>query len=317
MPATALNKSNQTVRSTGIGLRTPHIKQLLEQDWDIPWLEILTDNFISNGNLLSDTNMDLALLDAICERYPITLHGVNLSLGGIAPLDMAYLKAVKQLFQRTSAAWISEHACFSHNATYQSHDLLPLPYTSEAVTHLANRIAQVQDYLGEQILLENVSAYLSYQSSEMTEGEFLAEVAEQTDCLLLLDINNAYVNACNLGNHCNLDDDIRSPANSVREFFGSLPLHRVREIHLAGFADKGDYLLDAHNNPVSNNVWALYQTLMDQLRAEQRPQIPTLIEWDNDIPELNVLIAEAKKADCYALEETHCAQAHKEIELQL
>jgi uncharacterized protein (UPF0276 family) len=305
MPITALNQSKQTIRSTGIGLRTPHIKQLLERDWGIPWLEILTDNFISNGDFLSDTNMDLALLDAICERYPVTLHGVNLSLGGMAPLDMDYLKAVKQLSQRTSAAWISEHACFSHNGAYQSHDLLPLPYTSEAVTHMANRIAQVQDFLGEQILLENVSAYLSYQSSEMTEGKFLAEVAEQADCLLLLDVNNAYVNACNLGNDCNLE-------NSVEGFFAALPLHRVKEIHLAGFADKGDYLLDAHNNPVANDVWALYQTLINQLVEEQQPQIPTLIEWDNDIPELDILIAEAKKADCYA-----SGKAHREIELQI
>jgi len=310
MPVTALNKNKQTVRGTGIGLRTPHIKQLLEQDWEIPWLEILTDNFIANGNLLSDTNMDLTLLDAICERYPVTLHGVNLSLGGVTPLDMDYLKAVKQLSNRTAANWISEHACFSRNTTYQSHDLLPLPYTSEAVTHMANRIAQVQDFMGEQILLENVSAYLSYQSSEMTEGEFLAEVVEQADCLLLLDVNNAYVNAYNLG-------DAHDSYNSCEAFFAALPLHRVREIHLAGFADKGDYLLDAHNNSVSDNVWTLYQALMGQLSAEQLSDIPTLIEWDNDIPELEVLIAEARKADCYASGKTDPEHTHKEIELPL
>ena len=290
MPATPFVRKEQVLRSTGIGLRNPHFKQLLEQDWDIPWLEILTDNFITHGNLLSDTNLDLTLLDAICERYPVTLHGVNLSLGGIAPLDMGYLKAVKQLAQRTSATWISEHACFSHDATYQSHDLLPLPYTEEAITHIANRISQVQDFLGEQILLENVSAYLSYQINEITEGEFLSAVAEKSDCLLLLDVNNAYVNARNLDNTSDTED-------SVKAFFASLPLHRVQEIHLAGFADKGTYLLDTHNNPVANDVWGLYETLLQLLHREQLPYVPTLIEWDNDIPELNVLVAEAKKAD--------------------
>ncbi len=269
---------SHTIRSAGIGLRTPHIKPLLEQDWDIPWLEVLTDNFLSKGNLLSGTNLDLALLDSICERYPVTLHGVNLSLGGVAPLDKGYLNAMKQLYRRTSAAWVSEHACFSHSTQHQSHDLLPLPYTAEAVEHMANRISQVQDFLGEQILLENVSAYLSYQNSEMSEGEFLAEVVEQSDCLLLLDINNAYVNAQNLG-------------GTPEDFFAALPLHRVREIHLAGYADKGTYLLDAHNNPVADKVWTLYQSVLEQI-----PETPTLIEWDNDIPELEVLINEATTA---------------------
>lgn len=277
----------QAVRGTGIGLRTPHIKQLLDKNWDIPWLEILSDNFLSPGGL------DLALLDRICKRYPVTLHGVNLSLGGASPLDMDYLKAIKQLSRRTSAVWISEHACFSHGdlvnpnntpnirGSHQSHDLLPLPYTEETIHHLANRINQVQDFLGEQILLENVSAYLGYKSSEMSEGEFLACVAEKSDCLLLLDINNAYVNARNFG-------------GDPMTFFNALPMHRVKEIHLAGYADKGAYLLDAHNNPVSDAVWQLYESVIEQL-----PNTPTLIEWDNDIPELEVLMAETEKANRY------------------
>ena len=297
MPMAPPDKQEQSFRSTGIGLRTPHFKQLLTQDWDISWLEILTDNFIARGNLLSDTNLDLTFLDAICERYPVTLHGVNLSLGGVTPLDMDYLKAVKQLSQRTGAAWISEHACFSHDTTYQSHDLLPLPYTKEAVIHMANRISQVQDYLGEQILLENVSTYLSYHISEMTEGEFLAAVAEQADCLLLLDVNNIYVNARNL------DDASRKEtsniSNHTNDFFSALPLHRVQEIHLAGFTDKGTYLLDTHNNPVADDVWTLYQDLLLKFHQEQLPYAATLIEWDNDIPELNVLVNEVKKADNY------------------
>lgn len=273
----------KTIRGTGIGLRTPQIKQLLDEDWDIPWLEILSDNFLSAGGL------DLALLDRISERYTVTLHGVNLSLGGIAPLDMNYLEAIKQLSRRTSAAWISEHACFSHGdfsspsnrSSHQSHDLLPLPYTEETIHHLADRIIQVQDFLGEQILLENVSAYLGYKSSELSEGEFLASVAEKSDCLLLLDVNNAYINARNFG-------------SDPMTFFNALPMHRVKEIHLAGYADKGTYLLDAHNNPVSDAVWQLYESVVEQL-----PNTPTLIEWDNDIPELEVLMAETEKANRY------------------
>lgn len=219
------------------------------------------------------------MLDAICERYPVTLHGVNLSLGGTAPLDMGYLKRLKRLMKRTNAAWLSEHACFSRNANHQSHNLLPLPYTEEAVTHLATRIIQVQDFLGEQILLENVSAYLQYNGSEMSEGNFLAEVANQSDCLLLLDINNAFVSAENLD-------------GNTKQFILELPRHRIKEIHLAGFTDKGDYLLDSHSQPVSETVWQLYEWVMERI-----PDTCTLIEWDSDIPELEILTAEAIKAE--------------------
>lgn len=261
-----------SIHGVGIGLRTPHINPLLRQPDRIPWLEILSDNFIHQSG------PDLRLLDAICTIYPVTLHGVNLSLGGTTPLDTDYLHALKQLAARTQAAWISEHACFCHQGTDQSHDLLPLPYTMDTARHLAGRIRQAQDILGQRILIENVSAYLTYTLSEMSEGEFLAEVLQQADCDLLLDVNNLYVN------QRNLDTDAMA-------FIRTIPQERVREIHLAGFADQGDILIDAHNNPVAEPVWALYQQTLHYF-----PDTPTLIEWDNDIPPLPTLLAQATRA---------------------
>ncbi|MEL6710781.1 MAG: DUF692 domain-containing protein [Pseudomonadota bacterium] len=264
--------SPSSIHGVGIGLRTPHIHQLIAQPGSVPWLEILSDNFIHQSGL------DLHLLDAICATYPVTLHGVNLSLGGTAPLDTDYLRALKQLAARTQAAWISEHACFCHQEALQSHDLLPLPYTADTANHLAGRIRQAQDILGQRILIENVSAYLTYTCSEMSEGEFLAEVLQQADCDLLLDVNNLYVNERNLG-------------TSPQDFIRTIPRERVREIHLAGFSDQGNILIDAHNNPVTEPVWALYQQVLQDF-----PDTPTLIEWDNDIPPLPTLLAQAARA---------------------
>ncbi len=260
------------IHGVGIGLRTPHITQLIQQPDSAPWLEVLSDNFIHQSGL------DLHLLDMICAAYPVTLHGVNLSLGGTTPLDTDYLQALKQLADRTQAAWISEHACFCHQGAAQSHDLLPLPYTADTAAHLAGRIRQTQDCLGQRILIENVSAYLTYKSSEMSEGEFLAEVLHQADCDLLLDVNNLYVNQRNLG-------------TDPHAFIRAIPRERVREIHLAGFADQGDILIDAHNNPVAEPVWALYQQVLHDF-----PDTPTLIEWDNDLPPLQTLLAQATRA---------------------
>jgi uncharacterized protein (UPF0276 family) len=261
-----------SIHGVGIGLRTPHITQLIQQPDCVPWLELLSDNFMHQSGL------DGQLLDAVCEIYPVTLHGVNLSLGGTAPLDMDYLQALKQLAQRTRAAWISEHACFCHQGAAQSHDLLPLPYTLDTAAHLAGRIRHAQDILGQRILIENVSAYLTYTLSDMSEGEFLAEVLRQADCDLLLDVNNLYVNQCNLG-------------VDPQAFIQAIPRERVREIHLAGFADQGDMLIDAHNNPVAEPVWVLYQQVLQHF-----PETPTLIEWDNDIPSLPVLLGQAHRA---------------------
>lgn len=265
----------------GIGLRTQHISQILDQRVSVPWFELLVDNWLANGGITR------RYLDAIIERYPLTLHGVGLSLGGVEPLDFAYLGEIKKLLQRNDSSatnnilWYSEHLCFSQIQSYHSHDLLPLPYTEESVKHIARRIMQVQDFLGCQILVENVSSYLEYKQNNLSEGEFIYAIVEEADCGLLLDVNNFYVN------QVNHDQDA---AQQIKQ----LPHHRVKEIHLAGFADKGTHVVDAHNNPVADEVWALYKKTLQLVG-----NVPTLIEWDNDIPPLETLLEERQKAQYF------------------
>jgi len=266
---------NTISAQAGVGLRTQHINQILDQQVAVPWFELLVDNWLSNGGLTR------RYLDAIAERYPLTLHGVGLSLGGMEPLDFTYLGEIRRLMQHSNALWYSEHLCFSQLQSYYSHDLLPLPYTEESVRHMANRIKQVQDYMGCQMLVENVSSYLEYKQNELSEGEFINAIVEEADCSLLLDVNNFYVNEVNHGQ--NAEQQIRV-----------LPHHRVKEIHLAGFADKGTHVVDAHNNPVADEVWALYEKTLELVGP-----VPTLIEWDNDIPSLETLLAERQKAQQY------------------
>lgn len=260
------------IHGAGVGLRTPHARELLENQVDVPWLEVLADNWLASGGLNRDWVM------AISERYPTVLHGVGLSLGAIDPLDFDYLAKIKAFKAEIGAAWYSEHCSFSmHNATYMP-DLIPLPYTDEAVRHISQRIKQVQDFLGEQMLLENVSSYLSSSDNQLSEGEFIAVIAEEADCHLLLDINNCYVS------------EVNNQADS-QAFLETIPVDRVKQIHLAGFEDKGHYLLDAHNHPVSDEVWQLYANFIQRHGA-----IPTLIEWDHDVPPLKQLLAEQRLA---------------------
>lgn len=266
------------IAGAGIGLRLPHVQEILTGQNDssisaIPWFEVLVDNWLVDGGL----NKDMLL--SISERYPLVFHSVGLSLGGINPLDMAYLQKIKTLKQRTGALWYSEHVSFSGNQNRQVPDLLPLPYTEESVNHLSQRIQQVQEFMGERLLIENVSSYIRCQFDEMTEAEFLAAVAEQADCYLLLDINNVYVNCINF-------------EQDMTAFFNTIPAQRVKQIHLAGFQDKGDYLLDAHNNPVSDSVWEQFE----QFVARHGP-IPSMIEWDNDLPTLDRLLDERSLAE--------------------
>ena len=260
-----------SVSDVGIGLRDPHFDQLMTEDHGVPWLELLADNFLARGGLTPRQ------LDRVAQRYPVTLHCVSMNLGGIDPLDKTYLSEVRRIADQANAAWISDHACFTAHDGRQYHDLLPLPYTDESIRHMAGRIAAIQDYLGQRIAVENVSAYLR-ADAPLSEAAFLAAVCEEADCTLLLDVNNLYVNQVNLG----LD---------ARQAIAELPLGRVREIHLAGYEDKGDYLVDAHNNRVSDPVWSLFAELMQAL-----PHAPVLIEWDKDIPPLATLLAEAEKA---------------------
>lgn len=270
------NREQRPISGVGIGLRSPHINEVLTTRPEVPWFELLADNHMAQGGVIPRQ------LDAICQHYPVTFHSVGLSLGSIDSLDMSYLGKLKQLMNQYQVAWLSEHLCFTSVDGLHSHDLLPIPYSEESLKHMVRRISQVQDYLGEQILVENVSSYMRFKETTIPEVEFISAVAEQADCSLLIDINNIYVNHINLG----IDTD---------DYIKRLPYQRIKEIHLAGYEDKGDFLLDAHNNPVSDPVWELYQQLM-----HYTPDTPTLVEWDNDIPPLQVLLQEAQRAESIA-----------------
>ena len=281
-----------TIAGVGIGLRTPHIPEVLDTTPAIPWFELLADNWLAAGGLSLD------YLHAVSERYPLTLHGVGLSLGGSDPLDLGYLANIKWLKERCGAVWYSEHLCFSQFRRHHYHDLCPLPFTNEAVRHVIERIRKVQDFLGEQILIENVSSYLRYRESQFGEGEFLARVAEGADCLLLVDLNNLYVNQINHG-------------QDARRIIDCLPAQRVREIHLAGYQEKAGFLLDAHNHPVAEPVWWLYNYAL-----RRWGQVATLIEWDHDLPPWTVLIGEQRQATDYHAS-TLCKHSSGALEAEL
>lgn len=258
--------------SVGLGLRSAHIDQVLLHRPDVPWFEVLMDNHSARGGLIPEQ------LAAVRKYYPLTLHCVGMSLAGVDPLDMDYLASLKWMINEYQPVRVSDHLCFTKYGKHQFNDLLPIPFTGESLHHVCGRIKKVQDYLGIKILLENVSSYLQFEVSEMNEAEFLTELVADTGCGILLDINNAYVNEFNHG-------------IGAETFIDSLPIESVGEIHLAGYEDKTDYLIDAHNNRVSDSVWALFEYYLQHATGA-----PVLIEWDNDIPELDVLIDEAEKA---------------------
>ena len=268
--------NDKPISSTGIGLRSPHVNEILTDLPEIPWFELLADNHLVEGGIIP------LQLEKICQHYPVTFHSVGLSLGSVDPLDMNYLAKLKKLMKQYDIAWLSEHCCFTSVDGFHSHDLLPMPYSEESLSHMVKRISQVQDFLGEQILIENVSSYMRFAETTLDEAEFIYELAEQSDCLLLIDVNNIYVNHINQG----IDTD---------NYLSTLPYERIKEIHLAGFDDRGDFILDAHNNPVAEPVWQIYEKLIQQI-----PDVPTLIEWDNDIPSLQRLKDEAQKAEVIA-----------------
>ena len=261
----------------GIGLRSPHHEAILHELPDVGWLEAHTENYFHDGGPA------VRALERIRASYPLTLHGVGLGLGSVDPLDREHLRRVRDAVRRFEPDLVSEHACWTHVDGEHFNDLLPLPYTEEAVEHLAARVRELQDFLGRQVLVENLSAYVAFQHSPLTEGAFLAAVVERSGCGLLLDVNNAYVNAHNLG----LDLDA---------FLAEVPAHAIHEIHLAGHARRrvgeDELLIDDHGSAVCPAVWALYE------RALQRfGPVPTLIEWDNDVPALATLVDEARAAD--------------------
>lgn len=272
----------------GIGLRAEHYAAVLEDRPPVGWLEVHNENYFGAGG------KPLDYLERIRAHYPLSLHGVGLSIGSTDPLDRRHLAKLKDLMRRFEPALVSEHLSWSSVGGRYLNDLLPLPYTEEALYHMIARVAQVQDALGRPILIENPSSYLQYVESAIPEWEFLAVLAERTGCGVLLDVNNIYVSARNHG-------------FDASAYLRAIPRHLVREIHLAGFTvnrfDGGEILVDTHDRPVWPAVWALYR------QAVQRfGQIPTLIEWDTDLPELAVLVDEARRADAI-LEERHARAA--------
>jgi uncharacterized protein (UPF0276 family) len=262
----------------GLGLRPVHYPDFLREPHAVDWLEIISDNYLVPGG------KPLAMLDAVLERYPVAMHGVSLSIGSTDGLDLQYLADLKALARRAQPLWISDHLCWTGVAGRNAHDLLPLPYSEEALRLVVRHVGQVQDTLGQRILLENVSSYLEYRSSDMSEWEFLRRVAEEADCLLLLDVNNIYVSSVNHG-------------FDARAFMRHLPAERVQQIHLAGHSDHGDYIVDTHDHPVAEPVWALYREA-----CQMFGEVATMIERDDNIPALAELIAELDRARAIAAE---------------
>lgn len=256
----------------GLGLRTVHYLDILENNPAIDWFEILTENYLVPGG------KPLYYLDRIKERYPIVMHGVSMSLGSSDPLDMHYLKQVKALASRTQAKWISDHVCWTGIHGKNMHDLLPLPYTEEAIAHFSKKVNQAQDFLEQPILIENPSSYLSYQDSSFTEWDFINEVINQTNCYLLLDVNNIYVSAFN-----HSFDPI--------EYILAIPPQRVKQIHLAGHTNNGDHIIDTHDHDVIDPVWALYSKTLEHIG-----KVSTMIERDDHIPPLPELMQELEQA---------------------
>ena len=263
--------------SAGIGLRAPHHLELLRQPPRVAWLEAHSENYFADGGAHVECLMRLR------ERYPLSLHGVGASVGSTDPWDREHLRKLARAIARFEPQLVSEHLSFSSVGGTFANDLLPLPYTEEAVRHASDRIRELQDHLGRQILIENVSSYVRFADSTLSEWEFVAAVAAESGCGILLDLNNIYVAAMNHGFEC-------------RDYLAAMPVGAVQELHLAGHSRveiQGQALLvDTHGAPVCEDVWALYGAALARFGA-----LPTLIEWDTQLPTLAVLEAEALKAD--------------------
>jgi uncharacterized protein (UPF0276 family) len=260
----------------GLGLRSAHYQSFLAGRPRVDWLEIISENYMVPGG------QPLATLDRLRADYSMAMHGVSLSIGGTDPLDLDYLRRLAALARRIEPLWISDHLCWTGIGGRNLHDLLPLPYSEEALGHVADRIAAVQDALGRRLLLENVSSYVDFAASTMAEWEFLAALTARTDCLLLLDVNNVHVSAFNHG---------FDPA----DFIAGIPAERVQQIHLAGQEDNGDHLVDTHDHPVADPVWALYEAALRRCGP-----VATMIERDDRIPPLDALVTELDQARAVA-----------------
>jgi uncharacterized protein (UPF0276 family) len=256
----------------GLGLRTVHYATILDTQPQVDWFEIISDNYMQTSG------RPLDYLDAIAARYPVVMHGVSLSIGSADPLDRAYLAELRTLRDRTKARWVSDHLCWTGVAGKNTHDLLPMPYTEEALAHVAGRVRAVQDFLGAPLALENPSTYAEFGGASMREWEFLGRLADEADCAILLDVNNIYVSAFNHG-------------FSTREYLDAIPFDRVVQLHVAGHTHHGTHIIDSHIGPVIDDVWRL---LGDAHR--RAAGAPVLLEWDAEIPPFERAHAEALRA---------------------
>lgn len=265
------------LRLTGIGLRTPHYQDFLEKKPGVAWIEVHSENYFGEGG------KPLHVLEQVRKDYPVSLHGVSLSIGSADELNWHHLKKLRDLSERIQPCLVSDHLCWSSLNGHYLHDLLPLPYTEESLQHVVSRIKQIQEYLNRQILIENISTYVQFNHSVIAEQDFLTEVAKQSGCGILLDINNIYVSSMNLG-------------QNPEKFITAMPADLVQELHVAGFTtsiinDK-EVLIDSHNKPVIPAVWDLYRKAVQHLGLK-----PTIVEWDSDLPSLETLCLEAFRAE--------------------
>ena len=262
---------------TGIGLRPAHYSEFLEKQPGVAWVEVHSENYFGDGG------KPLRTLEKVRANYPVSLHGVSLSLGSADELNWQHLKQLRDLIRHIDPCLVSDHMSWSSLNGQYLHDLLPLPYTEEAIEHVVTRIQTVQDFLNRQILIENISNYVQFANSAMSEQDFLCEVARKSGCGILLDINNIYVSATNLN-------------YNPETYFSALPPGLVQEIHLAGFTttmlDDREILVDSHSRPVVPAVWDLYRKSVEVLGRK-----PTIIEWDSDLPSLDTLCLEAYRAE--------------------
>ncbi len=256
----------------GLGLRPPFYREAMRGAVPVGWLELVTENFMVDGGRA------LHVLDAVREHYEVALHGVSMNLGGTDPLDEGYLRRLEALVRRCEPVRVSDHLCWTRHGGHHLHDLLPLPHTREAVIHVAERISRVQDRLRRRILIENVSSYARFAGDEMPEAEFLREVCERADCLILLDVNNVVVNA---HNH----------AFDPQLYLSALPAARIAQVHLAGHRASGPLRIDTHDRPVAGETWALYAQAVRRFGP-----VPTMIERDEEIPPLEELLSELDAA---------------------
>jgi uncharacterized protein (UPF0276 family) len=281
----ALSDNKPPYLGFGLGLRPEHYDEILSDDPNVDWFEVISENYMIPGG------KPLRILDEIRERYPIVMHGVSLSIASTAPLDEDYLTELKTLADRVDPKWISDHLCWTGVHGVNLHDLLPIPYTQEALNHVVDRVSRVQDFLGRRFTLENVSSYVTFAESEMSEWEFVSEVARRADCWLLFDVNNVYVSAHNHG-------------FSTRDFLHGVPRDRIVQFHLAGHSHEGDHIVDTHDHPVCDEVWDFYRQTVSHFGP-----VSTMIERDDNIPPLAEVVAELDVARRIAKEVAEAKQS--------